>query len=117
MLSRMWIFSKEDFLQVLTRMFHEILSVEGIHFDQNDDISVVFCKKDIKELIAFCNTISIHAGKNVKEFTLETCHDSVYYFRATKENGYWNQIRYNQMMKDMCFSFLDYLEEQPYGKA
>ena len=69
-------------------MFHEILSVEGIHFDQNDDISVVFCKKDIKELIAFCNTISIHAGKNVKEFTLETCHDSVYYFRATKENGY-----------------------------
>ena len=81
-------------------------------FSDDNDLSIVFSNKPLEELLCFCKKINIHSNKKTKEFTQETCIETIYYFRATKQNKLYEKIVFNQMMREICISFLDYLDER-----
>lgn len=111
MLQEKKIDGKKGFLDMLATLFDDIVCEGSIPFNHDNDLAVIFSDRSLEDILCFCKTIQIHSWKWVKEFTQETCLDSIYYHLSTKENGYADKISYNEMMKDVCKSFLQYLEE------
>jgi len=111
-LDNIWVIDRQWFLDFLTQVYQEILETWWLSLDPENDLSVIFSGEPLEDLLCFCRKIQIHAWKEVMEFTYETCFDTLFYYRATKENKLYEHIQYNKMMKDVCMSFLEYLEEE-----
>lgn len=103
--------TKEKFLAYQQDVFDKLMKGEELEFDGDNDMTVVLSHKDLETLFCFCDTL-ITSVKETRLFTKETCRESIYYFRATKENKFYHNIVSNEMMRDVCKSFMDYLDKQ-----
>ncbi len=103
--------TQSDFVDYMNSLYVSVVSNKWFPFYIEYDLSIVFSDENLDDLLCICRKITIHSWQEVKEFTQETCIESLYFYRATRENKYYEHITFNQMMRDVCVSLLDFLDE------
>jgi len=94
------------FIEYMKNLYFLIINGKIKNKDINNDIFFVFSNLDINILLKECKKIKIHSSKKTKEFTQETCIESLYFYRANSDNNYCEKIKYNRMMKSLCKDLL-----------
>lgn len=107
-LNNNWINDYNEFINFIDSLFYRIQN--NLLLDIENDISLIFSNKSLKELICICKKINIHSNKETKEFTQETCIEAIYFYRADNENKLCKKIIFNKMMGEICKDTLIYLD-------
>ena len=113
-LENKWIKKKTDFIEYNKNLYNLIIyrKINLYHIWKYNDIYFIFSSLNINILLDECKKIKIHSNKETKEFTQETCIESLYFYRANTTNNYCNKIKYNVMMRDLCKDLSKYLAKK-----
>jgi hypothetical protein len=102
--------SKKDFDFIINQLFTDIQN--GITtINENDfktDMKIYFNKLTIDKALVNCVKLKNYGQiySNIKD-----CEDTIYFYRATKENNYCSKITKKEN-QNLCYGFIDYLNKK-----